>query len=270
MRAQLAGLALSACLAVAGCTGAPAPLPGGSTPAAPTASVSVPAVGSCTGPIDVDGGSVTSLTTISCDQPHYWEVQSSLSVSGESYPGAAALAEQAKTGCSQGFSDYVGVEPGYARYTSAYVVPDQAAWAQPSTRGITCLVGSADGGLTGSAKGDVRIFPEVGQCTGPQDVPALELAIQDCAGEHHYEVFAAKAVTTAKAPTEKELTKLFATVCVAGFTKFVGVAVGKSKYEVSYFIASKDLWSKVGDHRIVCSAGSPKGGITGSLKGVKK
>jgi len=39
---------------------------------------------------------------------------------------------------------------------------------------------------------------------------------------------------------------------------------------VTYFIAGADVWKKVADHRIVCSAGSLEGGIKGSLEGVKK
>ena len=92
----------------------------------------------------------------------------------------------------------------------------------------------------------------------------------DCASEHHYEVFAASNVKGKKAPIDAEVEKLFASVCLAGFQKFVGVAAGQSKYEVTYFIASTELWEKVADHRIVCSAGSPTGGVKGSLKGVKK
>jgi hypothetical protein len=101
-------------------------------------------------------------------------------------------------------------------------------------------------------------------------VPALEVEIIDCAEAHSYEVFAAKKIDSAAAPTQSDLDKLFASVCQAGFTDFVGIDVGKSKYEVTYFVAGADVWKKVADHRIVCSAGSPGGGITGSLKGVKK
>ncbi|HOC13281.1 MAG TPA: septum formation family protein [Propionicimonas sp.] len=287
MQLRRAAVVLALGLALAGCTSTTAPSPstptsapassaGPSTPAesvtpeVPAATVSVPQVGECTGPVDLSGASIASLTAIPCAQPHYYEVQARVPISGDAYPGAEALGEQAMTKCSDGFADYVGAEPGYSRYSSAYVVPDEVAWATPANRVITCLVGSADGGLTGSAKGDFLVFPKKGQCTGPQDVPALELELIDCASEHHYEVFAASNVKGKKAPTDAEVEKLFASVCLAGFQKFVGVAAGQSKYEVTYFIASAELWEKVADHRIVCSAGSPKGGVKGSLKGVKK
>ncbi len=251
---------------------APASLPA-STPAATPASsepVAALSVGDCTGPVDLSGGSISSLEAVPCAQPHYYEVHATVPITGELHPGAAALATQADTACSPSFVTYIGVEPEYSRYGSAYLVPDEAAWDVPANRVITCLAGSAEGGFVGSAKGDATIFPEVGQCTGPQNVPALEVQIIDCAAEHSYEVFAATEVKGAKAPTKAEEDKLFNSVCVAGFKKFVGVDAGKSVYEVTYFLAGENVWDKVGDHRIVCSAGSPKGGIKGSLKGEKK
>ena len=227
-------------------------------------------VGDCTGPVDLTGASISSLPTIPCGSAHHYEVHGIFPLSGEAHPGADALAEQAAEACAPSFTDYVGVEPEYGRYTSAYIAPDDAAWVLPANRVITCLVGSADGGLVGSAKGDFRVFPRMGQCTGPQNVPALEVKIVDCSKAHSYEVFADKRVDSKTAPTKTGLDKLFASVCQAGFKDFVGIDAGKSKYEVTYFIAAKDVWKKVADHRIVCSAGSPAGGIKGSLAGVKK
>lgn len=265
-------------LLLAGCTQAVLPNPGGAAPAVSTpasaspvaAPVAVLAVGDCTGPIDLTGASISSVTATPCVLPHYYEVHATIPITGEIYPGAIILADQAETACSPSFVDYIGVEPEYSRYSSAYLVPDETAWDVPANRAITCLAGDADGGLEGSAKGDSTIFPEVGQCTGPQDVPALDVEILDCDLEHSYEVFADKEVTGKKAPTKAEVDKLFSSVCVAGFKKYVGIDTGKSKYEVTYFMAGEDVWDKVGDHRIVCSAGSPEGGIKDTLKNAKK
>lgn len=282
MSSRLAGLVLvlavllSACApatpAPSGGTTASAPSPSASVTPTPTPSgpVAVLNVGDCTGDIDLSGASMTSVPSVPCTEPHYYEVHASVPVTGDVYPGSDALASQAKTACSASFTAFVGVEAAYSRFSSAYLAPDEASWAVAANRVITCLVGSADGGLVGSAKGDTLIFPSKGQCTGPQDVAAQAVKIIDCASEHYYEVFAVKEVAGKKAPTESERQKLFTATCQAGFKSFVGIDVGKSKYEVTYFLAAADVWSKVGDHRIVCSAGSPKGGITGSLKGVKK
>lgn len=283
MPGRMAAAAVALALTLTGC-GLSAPIPSEtwlgpasdepseSTSAAPTPSLAAPtlAVGDCTGDVDLTGGSITDVPTLSCTEDHYWEVLAVVDLPQESYPGAEVIAETARTSCAAAFGDYVGVAQEYSRYASAYLAGDAAAWTDPAHRTITCLVGSPSGGLLSSAKGDTRIFPTEGQCTGPQNVAATAVEVIDCASPHYYEVFAAKEISGKKAPTAAEEQKLFASVCSAGFTKFVGVDAGKSRYEVSYFLAGADIWKKVGDHRIVCSAGSPEGGIKGSLKNRKK
>jgi hypothetical protein len=283
MSSRLCGLVFALVALLCGCAPGTPSAPVASPPsdaassASPNASatpsagpVAVLNVGDCTGDIDLTGASMTTVPTLPCTEAHYYEVHASVPVTGDLYPGVEALATQAKTACSASFLGFVGVEAKYSRYSSAYLAPDDASWAVPANRVITCLVGSPDGGLVGSAKGDTLIFPAKGQCTGPQDVAAQAVTLIDCATEHYYEVFAAKEVPGKAAPTAAEQQKLFTSTCQDGFKSFVGIDVGKSKYEVAYFLAGADIWSKVADHRIVCSAGSPKGGITGSLKGVKK
>ena len=275
MPKMLVWVAFALVLALAGCTPSGGPTlarPGtADTPAASSAQpVAVLKVGDCTGPVDLTGASISSLPAIPCDQSHYYEVHAIVPIDGDAFPGASTLADQAASDCAPSFVDYVGVAPEYGRYASAYIAPDEAAWTVPENRMITCLVGSADGNLKGSAKGDNLVFPKPGQCTGPQNVPALEVQIINCSLAHSYEVFAAKKVDGKTAPTKTELDKLFASVCQAGFKDFVGIDAGKSKYEVTYFLAASDVWTKVADHRIVCSAGSPGGGIKGSLAGAKK
>mgnify|MGYP000939256869 CR=1 FL=1 len=277
MASRRAATAVALALALAGCaTSAPLPTESVSVTASPSATptptiaTTTLAVGDCTGKVDLTGGSITDLATLSCAAEHYWEVAAVVTVPEATYPGPDALGETAKTSCGKGFAEYVGVAQQYSRYASAYLAADATAWANPALRSITCLVGSADGGLVGSARDDTRIFPVVGQCTGPQDVAATAIEVIDCASPHHYEVFADKEISSRTAPTPTQEESLFTSLCLAGFTKFVGVDAGKSKYEVTYFLAGSDIWKKVGDHRIVCSAGSTGGGITGSLKGRKK
>lgn len=272
-------LCVAVVLTLAGCApGGPSAPATSSSIASPSASDSpttpVPLaalkVGDCTGPIDLTGASMNELPPIDCGQAHYYEVYATVPVLGDAYPGGAVLGEQAKTDCAPLFAEFIGAPAEYSRYSSAYLMPDEAAWARPENRAITCLAGTPEGGLLGSAKGDSQIFPEKGQCTGPQDVSAVDVEIIDCAQVHYYEVFAAQEVKPSVAPSAKEVDKLFSSVCVDGFKKFVGIDTGKSKYEVTYFIANAEVWPRVGDHRIVCSAGSPTGGLTGSLKGSKK
>jgi hypothetical protein len=273
MQRRAAGLALAVALLLGGCTASTPSGQGaasGSASPTPTAPVSLLSVGDCTADVDLTGASIANVPAVPCTQTHNWEVHTIVPVSGDSYPGATVLAQQATQVCAAGFLDYVGVEAAYSRYTSAYLTADEGAWATPANRMITCLAGSPDGGLVGSVKGDTLIFPAKGECTGPQDVAAQAVQVIDCAKKHYYEVFASKDLTGSTAPTAAEEKKLFASVCQAGFKDFVGIEPGRSVYEVAYFIPGEDIWDKVKDHRFVCSAGSPKGGITGSLKSLKK
>ncbi|MEA4944485.1 MAG: septum formation family protein [Propionicimonas sp.] len=273
MRKRL--LAVVAVLAVlAGCTPVPAPgdpgPSGSATPSqtpTPTPTVATLEIGDCTGPLSPGS---TDVQQVDCDSEHSWEVFGLVDVTTQTLPDDTLFKSLATTGCVPAFTSYVGVEPEHSRYSSVYIPPSTAAWEDPAQRHIVCLAGLAAGGLTGSVKGDSKLFPDVGECTGPQDVPLLELALIDCKQEHDYEVYAEKKLDSKKAPTAKELQKLLKDVCVAQFTKFVGVDLASSKYEYSYFIANADTWTKVADHRLVCSVGSPKGGVEGSLKGVKK
>lgn len=261
-------------LAMAGCTpqpGDPSSAPEATTPSAASASVAPRQllVGECTGRLDSAVSGTTPIDPVDCEQEHAWEVYSVVLLSGDTVPSANTLRAIANNRCLPAFKEFVGVEPAYSRYSSAFLAPDEVGWAEPGLRRVTCLLGHPDGGLSGTARDDSRLFPEVGECTGPQDVPLLELDVVSCKKEHHYEVYAEKLIKSAKAPSAAQLTKLVNEVCATGFQKFVGVAAARSKYEFSYFIADSSLWRKVTDHRLVCSVGSPKGGIKGSLKDAK-
>ncbi len=265
---------VAACLVTAGCTaqtGTGSPTAPASEPT-PSQSVTAPRqllAGECTGTLDSQVNGSTAIEPVDCKDEHSWEVFAVVPLPGDKMPSADTMRVIANNRCLPAFEEFVGVEPAYSRYSSAFLAPDELGWQDPSLRRITCLLGSPEGGLTGSAHNDSRVFPEVGECTGPQDVSVLDVKVVNCKQKHNYEVYAEKTIKAKKAPTGKELTKLVNDVCVAGFKKFVGVAANKSKYEYTYFIADSGLWSKIADHRIVCSVGSPKGGIKGSLKNAK-
>lgn len=266
--------AVAVLVAMAGCTAEPGASSSDPRTGEPsTASASAPPrqllVGECTGPLNSAVSGTTPIDPVDCADEHAWEVFSVVPLTADRLPTASTLRAIANNRCLPAFKEFVGVEPAYSRYSSVFLAPDEVGWAEPSLRRITCLLGAADGGLTGSARDDSRLFPEVGECTGPQDVPILDLEVVSCKKEHHYEVYAEKVIKSGKAPSAAELTKLINEVCVTGFRKFVGVAAASSKYEYAYFIADSSLWRKVTDHRLVCSVGSPKGGIKGSLKDAK-
>ncbi|MCL1838790.1 MAG: septum formation family protein [Propionibacteriaceae bacterium] len=228
-------------------------------------------VGDCTAEIDFSvKPKAESITTVDCDSTHYFEVYGQIAVDRSVYPGESQLASIAAEKCSAEFVNYVGVAANYSRYSSVYLAPDAAGWSNKANREIWCLLGSANRELIGSAKGDFTIFPHKGQCTGPQNVSALELEIIDCDQEHYFEVYATKEIKTKTAPSSNERKRLVDEVCKAEFAKFVGTTPARSKYQYTWFLVDEENWTKIADHRLVCSVGSNKGGIKGTLKGKEK
>jgi hypothetical protein len=265
-------------LALTGCALIPATP---STPGAATA-VTVPAasptptptplpalvVGDCTATLPEGTTTAANLTAVPCATGHAWEVFAVIPLTEPSPPTEAELLATAKDECLPAFREYVGVAPAYSRYDAIFLTPDLAGWDDPAARTITCLAGREDGGLLGSAAGDSTLFPEPGECTGPQNVGVLEVEVVPCSAPHHWEVYAQRKLT--EAPTDAALATLVKDVCEAKFAAFVGRSPAKSAYEYAYFAPTAETWDGIRDRRLVCSAGSPKGGITGTLKGIKK
>ncbi|MGC3955143.1 MAG: septum formation family protein [Propionicimonas sp.] len=266
-------LAVAALALLVGCTPSADPSQTGTAQTAPgESSTPTPpprqlAVGECAGQLPENLSE--AIPPVPCDAEHSYEVFEVVTLGGHTMPSAETLRVVANNRCLPAFEKYVGVASRYSRYDLLFLAPDQVAWETPELRRLTCMLGSPDQTLTASAKDDTTLFPEVGECTGPQDVPPLELEVIGCGKKHHYEVYAEKQIKDKQAPDEKELAKLINSVCVAEFKKFVGKDVAASKYEYTYLITAADLWDKVKDHRLVCSVGSPEGGIKGSLKDAK-
>lgn len=224
-------------------------------------------VGDCTGV--VTNGSSASTGELACNQPHHWEVASIVPVAADNYPGKALLLRMAHQHCPAAFTAYVGVDPTYSSFTPTYLAPTAEHWANPEMRRLVCMVGSGDITISRSLKGSKLAFPEVGQCIDKVSKSELRTALVPCNKAHRYEVFAAQVWTGKKAPTQAQRDKLYETVCVAGFAKYVGVASTKSKYEPLMLAIPSASWATVPDHRIVCAAGSPTTDITGTLKNAK-
>lgn len=264
-------LAVAALIALVGCTPSTAPSPATPLPTTEAATPTPPprqlAVGECTGPLPTLTGD--PIEPVPCDAEHTYEVFEVVALGGDTLPSTETMRVIANNRCLPAFEAYVGVIPSHSRYNSLFLSPDEVAWETPELRQLTCLLGAPGETLSTTARDDTTLFPAVGECTGPQDVPVLDLEVVDCAKKHHYEVYAEKKIKDKAAPDEKELAKLISSVCVAEFKKFVGKDAASSKYEYTYFIADADLWSNVKDHRLVCSVGSPQGGIKGSLKDAK-
>ena len=92
-----------------------------------------------------------SVTILSCATPHQAEVFATFSLTGSSWPGEAAVQQQAGSGCADRIAGYLNPQLLNAGLTQQYVYPDQEAW-QAGVRTVVCEVGSASGPLSGSVR----------------------------------------------------------------------------------------------------------------------
>lgn len=259
MRARIAAAAIL--LAISGCAAPPANPSGNASAPPPLADLGA---GQCTTRLD------QSLTITDCAKAHHWEVAGVVPVDAEQYPGEAELRARATEECPAIFRDFVGVNAQSSPYSLTFLGPIEAQWDTPGTHKLACLAGTDAVSISGSIKGRNLVFPQVGECIQQPPASGIGVKLTACDSKHYYEVYATKNWTSKKTPTQKQLDKLYTDVCVKGFTTFIGLNPGKSTYEILRFQAARSSWEQVPDHRIVCAAGSPSGGITGSLKGVKK
>jgi hypothetical protein len=92
-----------------------------------------------------------SVTILSCATPHAAEVFATFGLTGSSWPGEAAVQQQASDGCTNRLAGYLNPALLNAGLTQQYVYPDQEAW-QAGVRTVVCEVSSASGPLTGSVR----------------------------------------------------------------------------------------------------------------------
>jgi Septum formation len=92
-----------------------------------------------------------SVTILSCATPHEAEVFAAFSLTGSSWPGEAAVQQQASSGCADRITGYLNPQLLNAGLTQQYVYPNQEAW-QAGIRTVVCEVSSASGPLSGSVR----------------------------------------------------------------------------------------------------------------------
>ena len=92
-----------------------------------------------------------SVTILSCATPHQAEVFATFSLTGSSWPGDAAVQQQASSGCANRVAGYLNPQLLNAGLTQQYVYPNQDAW-QAGVRTVVCEVSSASGPLSGSVR----------------------------------------------------------------------------------------------------------------------
>ena len=92
-----------------------------------------------------------SVTVLSCATPHQAEVFATFRLAGSSWPGIAAVQQQASSGCANRLAGYVKPDLLNAGLAQEYVYPDQQAW-QAGVRTVVCEVSAASGPLSGSVR----------------------------------------------------------------------------------------------------------------------
>jgi hypothetical protein len=97
------------------------------------------------------GASALTVTVLSCASPHDAEVFATFSLPTGSWPGGAAVQQDAGNGCQSRFASYLNPQLATADLTQEYVYPNQAAW-RAGERTVVCEVRAADGRLTGSVR----------------------------------------------------------------------------------------------------------------------
>ena len=92
-----------------------------------------------------------SVTILSCATPHEAEVFATFSLTGSSWPGGAAVQQQANSGCANRIAGYLNPQLLNAGLTQQYVYPNQDAW-KADVRTVVCEVSSDSGPLSGSVR----------------------------------------------------------------------------------------------------------------------
>jgi hypothetical protein len=92
-----------------------------------------------------------AFTRLACSIPHDAEVFARFTLTGASWPGTAAVQQEAGNGCAARLGGYLNPQLATAALAQAYVYPDEAAW-KAGERTVICEVSSSTGQLTGSVR----------------------------------------------------------------------------------------------------------------------
>ncbi len=92
-----------------------------------------------------------AATVVPCTSPHHAEVFAAFTLAGSSWPGSAAVQQQAGDGCQARLAGYLNPALLNAGLDQEFVYPDHAAW-EAGVRTTVCEVSSSAGTLTGSVR----------------------------------------------------------------------------------------------------------------------
>lgn len=140
-------------VALAGCASGVRDSGGQVTAPVTTDSFSV-RVGDCLGKLPSE--STAQLALRPCGEEHHWEAFATATLTGEDFPGNAAVREEAEVACSDAFAGFVGVPARKSKLDLTMLTPTSQTWTQANDREVVCLVGSPGGGITGTLAGAAR------------------------------------------------------------------------------------------------------------------
>ena len=102
--------------------------------------------------IDSAANGVSGLRVVPCGVAHDAEIYATFSLARQAWPGAAAVATDARQGCTARIGGYLNPQLAAAIMTESYIVPGQGAW-DAGVRTVVCEIRGATGQLTGSVRG---------------------------------------------------------------------------------------------------------------------
>jgi hypothetical protein len=94
---------------------------------------------------------IAGAHAVPCRQPHDGEIYGKFRVAGQSWPGAAALGEQARQGCQSRLGGYLNPQLDTSGMADSYAYPNEGAW-QAGVRSVICEIRSTQGKLSGSVR----------------------------------------------------------------------------------------------------------------------
>lgn len=90
-------------------------------------------------------GEVESLPTVSCSQPHLYEVYHEFELTGPTKPSDTEIEKLVDEGCfGDAFTEFVGTPAEQSSLSVLYLSPTSESWAQGDHK-VSCLVYEGDG-----------------------------------------------------------------------------------------------------------------------------
>lgn len=94
---------------------------------------------------------IAAAHAVRCRRPHDGEIYGNFRVAGRSWPGSAALGEQARQGCQSRLSGYLNPQLNTTGLAESYAYPNESSWAA-GVHSVICEIRSIHGKLIGSVR----------------------------------------------------------------------------------------------------------------------